>query len=426
VLIVSHDRDMLNRAVTHVLALHDLKLELHVGGYDAYLKKRAERAAQAGAMKAKQDAERARLQAFVDRFRAKASKAAQAQSRVKRLEKMQDIAVPLAERTTPFQFAQPENLASPLIELDGADLGYVPGRPVLRNVSFRLDADDRIAIVGPNGQGKTTLVKSLADRLALLSGGRRAARALKVGYFSQDQLDELRAGETVLQHVAALTPQLGQSQQRAIAAGIGFGHEKIETKVERLSGGEKVRLLMGLMALEKPHVLILDEPTSHLDIDSREALVHAINEFSGAVLLITHDVYLAESTADRLWLVHGGRARAYDGDLEAYRALVMAADRPTNAAPPTKAEGEPRREKPSGGGPSASTLKRRLATAEQALEAAQAEVARLDAALADPAVFATDPKRGAQLAGERAVAAQALAAAEEAWLAAGVALEGAA
>lgn len=423
VLLVSHDRELLNRSVSHILALADARLELFTGGYDAYMKRRAERTAQASAMKAKQDQERAHLQAFVDRFRAKASKAAQAQSRIKRLEKMQDIAVPLSERTLPFPFEAPEPLASPILELEDAELGYAPGAPVLRHVSFRLDQDDRIVIVGPNGQGKTTLVKSLAGKLALLGGGRKAARALRVGYFSQDQLDELSAGETVLAHIQALDPSLGQAQQRGVAARFGFGPQKVDTKVERLSGGEKVRLLLGMMAYRKPHLIILDEPTSHLDIDSREALIHAVNGFDGAVLLITHDVYLAEACADRLWLVHGGRARPYDGDLADYRALVLAADRPD------KSRGEPaaaarKKDAPGKRDPDAA-LRSRIAQAEELLAKAQAALSRIDGQLADADLFRRDPAHAATLLAQRGEIAAAVEKAETVWLEASAALEAA-
>jgi ATP-binding cassette subfamily F protein 3 len=413
-LIVSHDRDLLNRSVTHILALADLKLEVHPGGYDNYLAKVAERAQFAQSMKAKQDAERAHLQAFVDRFRAKASKARQAQSRIKRLEKMQEIAVPLEARTTPFHLEDPPALASPLITLDGADLGYDAGRPVLKAVDLRIDADDRIAVIGPNGQGKTTLVKSLAARLSLLGGRRHAAKSLKVGYFSQDQLDELRPEETVLQHVSAAAPDLAPARARALAARIGFGPQKVETKAGQLSGGEKVRLLFGLMAMAKPHLLILDEPTSHLDIDSREALAMALNGFEGAVILITHDVYLAEATADRLWLVHHGRARPYDGDLTSYRALLTQADRPSAAGSPAAVVGKTAQPKPA----SPSTLKRRLEEAEARLEGAGAKLAEIDRALAAPDLFTREPGRAERLTRERQSAAAALEAAEEAWLAA--------
>jgi ATP-binding cassette subfamily F protein 3 len=421
VVVVSHDREMLNRSVTHVLALDDKKLEIVVGGYDAYLKKRAERFMQASSMKAKQEAQREHLQKFIDRFRAKASKARQAQSRIKQLEKMQDIAVPLETRTMPFHFEDPTELASPLVVLDECDLGYVAGKPVLSRVSLRLDHDDRIVVIGPNGQGKTTLVKSIAARLPLLSGKRVASGKAVMGYFSQDQLDELREGETVLEHVRELERDWAPPKLRSLAARMGFGPEKIDTKVQNLSGGEKVRLLLGLMAHAKPHVLILDEPTSHLDIDSREALIHAINEYEGAVLLITHDIYLAEACADRLWLVYHGRARQYDGDLDDYRKLVLAADRPgekvgsaASVEPGPAASGESR----GGAKPKASkyTRQRRLEAAEAEIEQAQAALAHIDAALADPELFTRDQKRGESLLKERAHAATALARAEASWL----------
>lgn len=424
VLLVSHDRELLNRSVSHILALADAKLELFTGGYDAYMKRRAERTAQASALKAKQEQERAHLQAFVDRFRAKASKAAQAQSRIKRLEKMQDIAVPLSERTLPFPFEAPEPLASPILELESAELGYAPGSPVLRQVSFRLDQDDRIVIVGPNGQGKTTLVKSLAGKLALLGGGRKAARALRVGYFSQDQLDELRAGETVLAHIQALDPALGQAQQRAVAARFGFGPQKVDTTVERLSGGEKVRLLLGMMAYRKPHLIILDEPTSHLDIDSREALIHAVNGFDGAVLLITHDVYLAEACADRLWLVHGGRARPYEGDLADYRALVLAADRPDKTRGEQAGSASRKKDAPGRRDPDAA-LRKRIAQAEELLGKAQAALERIDAQLANANLFRSAPDQAAALLAQRSEIAAAAEKAEAAWLEASAALEAA-
>jgi len=421
VIVVSHDREMLNRSVTHILALEDGKLRLEPGGYDTYLRRKAERSQHLAAQKAKQDAQRAHLQAFVDRFRAKASKAAQAQSRIKMLEKMQEIAVPLEDRTIPFVFHAPTELASPLIVLDDADLGYIKGNPVLKGVSFRLDHDDRIVIIGPNGQGKTTLVKSIAARLPLLKGSRVASRQVEIGYFSQDQMDELNPNDTVLDHIRHAAPQLSQAAQRALAAQFGFPAAKVETKAGSLSGGEKVRLLMGLMAYRKPHILILDEPTSHLDIDSREALIHAINGYAGAVLLITHDVYLAEACADRLWLVHSGRARPYDGDLSAYRKLVLAADRPSGApiAPPPPPPEAPA-PKPK---QSLSNLKRAKDRAEQDIAQLTAALNRLDDALADPGLYTKGPHEAERLTAERAQTAAKLEEAEAVWLEASEALE---
>ncbi len=435
VIIVSHDRDLLNRSVTHILAVENTKLVLQAGGYDIYLQRRAERTQHLAAQKEKQDVQRAHMQSFIDRFKAKASKAAQAQSRMKMLEKMTVITVPLSERTVPFKFYEVEELASPILELDKVDMGYAEGKPVLDRVSLRLDFDDRIAIVGANGQGKTTLVKSIAQKLPLLQGVRRASKNLRIGYFSQDQLDELRAGETVLDHVKDLLPNGGQAQVRALAAQFGFGHEKCETKVDKLSGGEKVRLLMGLTTYKKPHILILDEPTSHLDIDSREALIYALNEFNGAVLVITHDTYLAEATADRLWLVKDGKAKPYDGDLADYKALVLAADRPDSdkqhaiaraeiaAAAAAKEEKDaPRSEKAKSQPKMSFKLKHRIEQAEKEVEKARTTLELLDRDLGDPAAFTHKADAEAKLKARARAQAQ-LDAAESEWLAALEAVE---
>lgn len=414
VIIVSHDRELLNRCVTHTMALEHCKLSICPGGYDAWLRLRAAKTAQLESLRAKQEANKAHLQAFVDRFRAKASKARQAQSRVKMLEKMQDISIPIEERTTPFNFPAPEEqLAPPMLELQNAALGYGDDALILDGVDLRLDPDDRIAIVGTNGQGKTTLVKSIAQRLPLMGGKRVVPKAIRIGYFSQDQMDELTPGETVLDHVRrALPKDASISKQRAVAAAMGFSHEKVDTKVNKLSGGEKVRLLLGLMSLEKPHVLILDEPTSHLDIDSREALIYALNAFKGAVLLITHDVYLAEATADQLWLVKDGQACRYEGDLNDYRALVLQADRantkskasasngaskttqtPTNPqhTPPTERTAPPpstakidkaeQRKRTSAARKAAAPLKKKADAADAYLTKAQARIAKIDETL---------------------------------------------
>lgn len=427
VVIVSHDRDLLNRSVTHILALENTKLVLQAGGYDTYLQRRAERTQHLAAQKEKQDVQRAHMQSFIDRFKAKASKAVQAQSRMKMLEKMTVITVPLAERTIPFKFYEVEELASPILELDKVDMGYAPGKPVLDRVSLRLDFDDRIAIVGANGQGKTTLVKSIAQKLPLLQGVRRASKNLRIGYFSQDQLDELRAGESVLDHVRDLIPNATQAGVRALAAQFGFGAEKCETKVDKLSGGEKVRLLMGLTTYKKPHILILDEPTSHLDIDSREALIYALNEFNGALLIITHDTYLAEATADRLWLVNNGKANPYEGDLADYKALVLAADRPEEnkqhaiaraelaAAAAKEEERSAKAEKPKSAPKMSFKQKHRIEQAEKDVEKARAALELLDRDLGDPDTFTHKADAEAKLKGRAKLQAQ-LDAAEAEWL----------
>jgi ATP-binding cassette subfamily F protein 3 len=430
VVIVSHDRDLLNRSVTHILAVEQTKLVISAGGYDTYLKRRAERTAHLSAQKEKQDVQRAHMQSFIDRFKAKASKARQAQSRMKMLEKMTEISVPLSERTVPFKFYEVEELASPILEIDKADMGYAAGKPVLERVSLRLDFDDRIAIVGANGQGKTTLVKSIAQKLPLLQGLRRASKNLRVGYFSQDQLDELRAGENVLEHVKDLIPNAGQAQVRALAAQFGFGHEKVETKVDKLSGGEKVRLLMGLTTYKKPHILILDEPTSHLDIDSREALIYALNEFNGALLIITHDTYLAEATADRLWLVNNGKANPYDGDLTDYKALVLAADRPDADKQHAIARAElasaiEKADKPKAAAAPKATFKQkhRLEAAEREVETSRAALELVDRDLGDPDTFTHKADAEAKLKARARLQAH-LEAAEAEWLEALEAIEG--
>ena len=449
VIIVSHDRELLNRCVTHTMALEHCKLSICPGGYDAWLKLRAAKTAQLESQKVKQEANKAHLQAFVDRFRAKASKARQAQSRVKMLEKMQDISVPIEERTTPFNFPAPEEqLAPPMLELQNASLGYGEDALILDNVDLRLDPDDRIAIVGTNGQGKTTLVKSIAQRLPLMDGKRVVPKAVRIGYFSQDQMDELTLGETVLDHVRhALPSDTSVSRQRAIASAMGFSHEKVETKVDKLSGGEKVRLLLGLMALEKPHVLILDEPTSHLDIDSREALIYALNDFKGAVLLITHDVYLAEATADQLWLVKDGSAARYDGDLQDYRSLVLQADRgegkqkekkPKKAkkakqsaqnTPPVaaaisvaKVDKAQQRKRSSEARKAAAPLKQKADEAERRLAKAQKRIEEIDADLSLPD---TSPDLMKDLMLDRAALVADAAQAETDWLDASEAYEAA-
>lgn len=424
VLVVSHDREMLNRSVTHTMALEHRKLTITPGGYDDWLKLRAAKLAQLESQKAKQDKDRAHLQSFVDRFRAKASKARQAQSRIKMLEKMQTISVPLEERALPFNFPEPlTKLSPPLLEIEAASLGYGPQAVILNNVDLRLDPDDRIAIIGTNGQGKTTLVKSIAERLPMLSGKRRVPKKVEIGYFSQDQLDELTAGDTVLEHVMrALPKDTPVAKQRGVAAQIGFSHEKVETKVEKLSGGEKVRLILGLIALQKPHILILDEPTSHLDIDSREALIYALNDFPGAVLLITHDVYLAEATADQLWLVKDGRVAPYAGDLADYRALVMSSDRAkTGAAKPAPAVVEEpvdkaeQRRRASQARESAAPLKKKADAAEKAFEKANARIKTIDTELSKSGL---SPARITELSVERGKLEAEAAKVETEWLAA--------
>ncbi len=419
-LIISHDRDLLNNAVTHVMALENGKLSVHPGNYDSYERKRAEARAQAASFAARQEARRRHMQSFVDRFRAKASKAKQAQSRIKALEKMQAVAVPISERTTPFRFPNPKPMAPPIVRVVDAALGYEENNPVLRGVNLRLDQDDRIAILGPNGEGKSTLVKSIAGRIGVLGGNIYKHKKLKIAYFAQHQIDELKPKNSAYDHVREILPDATEAETRSACAGLGFGPDKADTAVEKLSGGEKARLLLGLITYHGAHLLILDEPTNHLDIQSREALSEALNDFAGAVLLITHDAHLAASIADRLWLVNNGKAERYDGDLDDYRALVIAANK--TAPSGEKSTGPNERERAR---KSAADARTALVPLKKAAEAAETKVdklnhtlTRLDAALAAPDLYENDVKRATKLQKERAALIAAIAAAEEDWLAA--------
>ena len=422
-LIVSHDRDLLNNAVTHIMALENGKLSVHPGGYDSYERKRAEARAQAISFKARQEARRRHMQAFVDRFRAKASKAKQAQSRLKALERMQTVAEPIAERTLPFVFPNPKPMAPPIIRVVEADLGYEEDKPVLRKVNLRLDHDDRIAILGPNGEGKSTLVKALAGRIPPLTGNVYKHKKLGIAYFAQHQVDELKPKQSAYDHVRALIPEATEAETRAATARLGFGPEKADTAVEKLSGGEKARLLLGLITFHGAHLLILDEPTNHLDIDSREALVEALNDYQGAVLLITHDAHLAAAVADRLWLVNKGAAAPYDGDLADYRALVLAANktppRDNGAKPATHARQNARqnaRKQSADARQSLQPLKKAADAAESRVETLNATLTRLDAALAEPGLFEKNLPRATKLSKERSALLAAIEQAETDWL----------
>ena len=332
VLIISHDRGLLNRAVQGILHLDNRQLTYWQGGYDQFARQMAERRAVLQAEAKKQEARRAHLQSFVDRFKAKASKAVQAQSRVKMLEKMTPITAPEDAKKVVFTFPAPEELSPPIINIEGGAVGY-GGPPILRKLSLRIDQDDRIALLGRNGEGKSTLSKLLAGKLAPCDGKMTKSSKLRIGYFAQHQVDELHIDETPLQHVMRLRPAEGQPKLRARLASFGLMAEQAETVVGRLSGGQKARLSLLLATLDAPHLLILDEPTNHLDIESREALVEALTEYSGAVILVSHDMHLLSLVADRLWLVKGGAVTPYTEDLEAYRRQLLAGDEAEKPAP---------------------------------------------------------------------------------------------
>jgi ATP-binding cassette subfamily F protein 3 len=322
-IIISHDRELLNNSVDAILHLHQGKLELYTGGYDDFEKRRAEKARLQAAFAAKQEAERAHLQSFVDRFRAKASKAAQAQSRMKRLEKMEPVSETIEERVAPFTLPSPTRpLAPPLMRLEGADVGY-PGNTVLHKLNLRLDVDDRIGLLGVNGAGKSTFAKMAAGALALQAGHLQREKRIKVGWFHQHQIEALDPADTPLDIIRRERPDDSETSHRSRLAGWGIGFDKQSTTVEHLSGGERARLLLNLVAMGAPHLLILDEPTNHLDIDSRRALLDALNDYQGAVILITHDRSLMELVADRLWLAADGTIEPFDGDMDDYAKFVL-------------------------------------------------------------------------------------------------------
>jgi ATP-binding cassette subfamily F protein 3 len=322
-LIISHDREILNNSVDAILHLSQGKLELYTGGYNQFETRRAEKTRLQAATKVKQDAERAHLQRFIDRFRAKASKATQAQSRIKRLAKLEPIAEVVEERVTPFTLPSPPRpLAPPLLQLEGAAVGY-DGKSVLRNLNLRLDVDDRIGLLGVNGAGKSTFAKMVAGALPLQTGAMKREQRLKVGWFHQHQIEALDPEDTPLDILRRERPDDSESSRRSRLAQFGLSFDKQETTVANLSGGERARLLLNLVAMSAPHLLILDEPTNHLDIDSRRALLDALNDYEGAVILITHDRSLIELVADRLWLTADGRIKPFAGDMDDYARFVI-------------------------------------------------------------------------------------------------------
>ncbi|MEM6415190.1 MAG: ABC-F family ATP-binding cassette domain-containing protein [Pseudomonadota bacterium] len=424
VLIVSHDRDFLNRSVTHILALEGRKLYLNAGDYDAYVRKRAEERSQILAAKAKQDAKRRHMQSFVDRFRAKATKAKQAQSRLKALEKMTVYADPFETQVVPFYFKDPRPMAPPIVRLVDADLGYDDNAKILSDLTLRIDQDDRIVILGANGQGKSTLVKTISGRIKPLSGNVYKHKKLKIAYFAQHQLDELKPQASPYDHVKALMPEGTEAQVRAATAKLGFGVEKADTKVEKMSGGERARLLLGLIAFDGPHMMILDEPTNHLDMDSREALAEALNLYTGAVLLITHDAHLAEMVADRLWLVDRGAVTQFDGDIDDYRARILETRKSAaNGAgsPPDKKSQKndiqtTNRQANAAARDAIAPLKKDASEKEAALDRLNDVLSRLDTALGDEKLYSENVERAVKLQRERAALVKAIQDAENAWL----------
>jgi ATP-binding cassette subfamily F protein 3 len=421
VIVISHDRDLLDTSVDQILHLDRGKLTLYRGTYSSYEEQRATREMLDAKHAKRQDAERKRLQAFVDRFKAKASKARQAQSRVKMLEKMKPVAALVTQDVREITFPAPEKMLSPpIIAVDNVSVGYDPKRPVLTRVTLRIDTDDRIALLGSNGNGKSTLVKLLANRLAPFSGTITRAEKISIAYFAQHQLDELNEDGSPYDHVRKLMPDATETKVRGRTGAIGFSGKAGDTLVKSLSGGEKARLLLGLATFFGPNMIILDEPTNHLDIDSRAALAEAINEFPGAVMMVSHDRYLIEACADQLWVVADQAVTTYDGDLDDYRRMVLSSrgmrtnsrDRGGNERGTVR--DKPQRNKAEKRVP----LKQKISDAEAEIARINGIISKIDSALALPDLFTRDPKQAAQLSKARAGAASALQRAEEEWLAA--------
>ena len=378
VLVISHDRGLLNRAVGAILHLEDRKLTLYQGGYDTFARARAEKLALAEAESKKQEARRAHLQSYVDRFRYKADKARQAQSRIKALARMQPITSPQEAALRAFTFPEPEQLSPPIVALDGAAVGY-GDRTVLSRLSLRIDQDDRIALLGRNGEGKSTLSKLLAGRLIRSEGRLTTSSKLRVGYFAQHQVDELRVEETPIDHLRRLRPGEAPAKLRARLAGFGLTADQADMKVGKLSGGQKARLSLLIATIDAPHMLILDEPTNHLDIESREALVEALTAYTGAVILVSHDMHLLELVADRLWLVKDGAVTQYDDDLDTYRASLLGGEDRSAAARGGKSKKAPRSD--------LTALRSDLRRCEERLEKLSDMHAKLQKRLADPGLY---------------------------------------
>ncbi len=422
VIIISHDRDLLDRAVDWIMHLDRGKLTMYRGNYTNFERQRRERQILDEKQARQRDLQRKHLQSFVDRFRAKASKAKQAQSRIKMLAKLEPSSAHIADDVPPISMPDPERMLSPpIIALDGVAIGYEPGRPILSRLSLRIDDDDRIALLGANGNGKSTFAKLIADRLTPMQGRVTRAEKLAVGYFAQHQLDELNPHESAYDHFRHLLPDAGVSAVRARVGAIGFPGARADTPAGELSGGEKARLLLGLATIAKPHLIILDEPTNHLDIDSRTALIEALNDYAGAVILISHDRHLLEACVDRLWIVRDGTLTPFEGDMEEYSRLIVggrkAPEPPANSAAPMPREsrGVARRAAADKRAELA-PLRKRIASFEAEIARLSAAVEHIDATLGAGDLYASDPQKAARLSKQRAEATAALQKAEEAWL----------
>ncbi|MEM8651413.1 MAG: ABC-F family ATP-binding cassette domain-containing protein [Pseudomonadota bacterium] len=421
VLIISHDRDLLNTAVDSIVHLENRKLTFYRGTYDSFERQWDEARELAAKTREKMEAQIQHMQTFVDRFRYKASKAKQAQSKLKAIEKIRLPAQLEISGTQPFRFPAPERIsASPMIKLENVGCGYASDQPILNRIKLNIDADDRIALLGSNGNGKSTFAKLLVDRLPHVSGNIVKAPKINVSMFAQHQMDDLIAEQNPIDHVRPLMPDAPEAKVRSRVAQMGLNHERMETKTGDLSGGEKARLLLGLCTFHGPDLLILDEPTNHLDVGAREALVHGLNEFPGAVILISHDRHLIDATMDRLWLVNNGQVEPYDGDLDSYRKLVLKSDKPqasqdlgnpsaTNSKVDSRRVSAEKRKE-------LAPLRKKISEKETQIQKLEEAIQKLDSSLAKPGLFENDPEKGVRLSKKRAEAERLLGEVEEAWL----------
>jgi len=388
-LIISHDREILNKCIDHVVHIDQQTMTLYTGNYDTFERERAAKRGLQQKMHVKQQAQRAHMQAFVDRFKAQATKAKQAQSRVKALERMDIVDAVIADRAVKFSFPESKMIAPPLISIRDASVGYTEGEPVLEHIFESIDTTARIALLGANGNGKSTLMKLIAGRLETMSGEMTRSGKLKIGYFSQHQTEELDVEETPVQALSRLlrekTGEAPEAKIRAKLGQFGFSKDLADNKIGRLSGGEKARLLFAFMSYDAPHMLLLDEPTNHLDVYAREALVQALNNYSGAIIMVSHDPSMVERVADQLWLIKDGRCSVFDGDIQEYRKFVIKARneerKKATKEKPIEEEIVVKKTK------SASTLKRELEKAEKSIATLTSKKETLETALADPEIY---------------------------------------
>ncbi len=414
VFVISHDRDFLNTAVTHIAHLRGGKLVGYTGNYDTFERQLAERNRMDMALMGKQEDERRKLEAFVNRFKAKASKAKQAQSRVKRLEKMQPVATIISDPIAAISLPGPERaLSPPIVRFDDVALGYANKTEdpliVLRNVNQRIDPDDRIGILGKNGQGKSTFAKAIMGELSPLllnpakPGFIKRNKKLRIGYFAQHQIDGLNPRASAYDHIVELMPEATEAQRRARLASFGLGLKNAETPAGDLSGGEKARLMFSLIGFHKPHLLVLDEPANHLDIDSRAELIRSLNDYEGAVIVISHDRNLLEAVVDRLWLVDSGRVEPYEGSLDDYRKLQLEKTKADKKQKPTEENSRKRnRQDRARAIQEIAPLKRKTETLEKKITQAQTALAKIDARLATEDLFTINPDEAVTLGQSRA------------------------